>query len=123
MKIFNTTANEMVELEYRFPNGVDSAEDIIGNAGQLHYNKAADRYEMTSDEIKWWEDYLANSQSDEEQLAELRDEYNTDPDGCGKDIISDIVADEMGDCNEMGDEHAAFARIFERIKSELPKSV
>ena len=71
MKVWNTTTNEDTELRYSNLSDpyIDDAQDIIGNAGGLHYNREAGRYEMDADEIAWWDEYLTNAHDDAEQAA------------------------------------------------------
>jgi hypothetical protein len=110
MKIYNTTTNETTNLYYSNLNDpyIDDAQDIIGNAGDLRYNQALDRYEMTSEEIAWWDEYLTNSHDDAEQAAKLIEEYGDE----ARAIINEAL-----DGIEMSDEHAAYQSAFEAIKS------
>ena len=110
MKIWNTTTNEETELSYSNSSDpyIDGAQDIIGNAGGLHYNCEEDRYEMDADEIDWWDEYLTNAQDDAEQAAELVSEYGDD----AWEIIEDALTGV-----EMSDEHAAYQSAFDEIKS------
>jgi hypothetical protein len=110
MKIYNTTTNEDTELRYSNLSDpyIDDAQDIIGNAGGLHYNREAGRYEMDADEIAWWDEYLTNSHDDAEQAAKLIEEYGDE----ARAIINEAL-----DGIEMSDEHAAYQSAFDEIKS------
>jgi hypothetical protein len=110
MKVWNTTTNEDTELRYSNLSDpyIDDAQDIIGNAGGLHYNREAGRYEMDADEIAWWDEYLTNSHDDAEQAAKLIEEYGDE----ARAIINEAL-----DGIEMSDEHAAYQSAFDEIKS------
>ena len=113
MKMYNTTTKEFDELTYIDPaTGIDCAQDIIGNAGALNYNREFDRFEMSGADVAWWDEYLANSQADEETTAELISQYG--------DKAREIIEDAL-DGIEMSDEHAAYQQAFAEIAAATLK--
>ena len=111
MKMYNTTTKEFDELTYIDPaTGIDCAQDIIGNTGALNYNREFDRFEMSADDIAWWDEYLTNSHADAETAADLISQYG-DP---AREIIEDAL-----DGVEMSDEHAAYQQAFAEIAATL----
>lgn len=43
------------ELEAIGKNGIEYTEDLLGNYGDLHYDKEQEQYTMTEEEFTWWE--------------------------------------------------------------------
>jgi len=55
MEIYNTTTKKEVSLTIiDSKTNCDWSYDLIGNAGDLNYNRAECRYEMDSENIEWW---------------------------------------------------------------------
>ncbi len=49
---------EVKELTYYSDYGVDCAQELIGNMGDLHYNWDNEEYEMEWSFYEWWLEYF-----------------------------------------------------------------
>ena len=75
MKIYNTTTGKESSLTIIDRNtGCEWTNDLVGNAGDLHYNSDREMAEMNQDEYEWWKntiDGLENIEDLTEKAKEL----------------------------------------------------
>jgi hypothetical protein len=97
--------------------GVDGISDLIGNSGAIGQYIEEDEeqegvYSISQANFDWWEDYIDDAESDDQELYDLRDEYNND------DIWNINNAEWNATGNDYDDHHDIRQRVIERIKVE-----
>jgi hypothetical protein len=79
MEVFDTTAQKTVCLEINDrKTGIEWTADLIGNAGDLHYNSERGMAEMTSEDIKWWRNTIAGLNKIEDLTEEAKELLSTE---------------------------------------------
>ena len=59
MKIYNTTTKKEVSLTIiDSKTGCEWTNDLIGNAGDLHYNSELEMAEMSQEDYEWWSNII-----------------------------------------------------------------
>lgn len=116
MKFIINETGETKELNIFDSNNINWTQDLIGNTGAVGdtiiYDEEKEAYKISMDDFTWWQDYIADSQSDAEKLAELKEEYDEDE-------IQNIINEEMSGINDYDENHAAMENAFDRIRNEL----
>lgn len=79
MKFYNTTTCKEVNLTIIDSNsGQEWTADLIGNAGDLHFNKKEDRYEIDQNDYEWWANTIEGLEKIEELTEEAKDLIDSD---------------------------------------------
>jgi hypothetical protein len=79
MTIYNTTTEKEITLTIiDSKSGNEWTNDLIGNSGDLHYNREENRYEMTSEEIEWWSSTIKGLNKIEDLTEEAKELLNSE---------------------------------------------
>jgi hypothetical protein len=79
MEFYNTTTGIMVNLTIiNDKTGLEWTDDLIGNQGDLHYNRDEDRYEFTSEDIDWWQNTIDGLEHIDKLLAQAKELLDAD---------------------------------------------
>ncbi|GIP17746.1 hypothetical protein J40TS1_33880 [Paenibacillus montaniterrae] len=101
------------KLEFNF-NGVNCAQDVIGNQDGLqffHYNEEVDAYECDQSTFDYWKKALADHEELEEKKQELITIY-------GSEIVYAAI-NEAGDY-DFDDQPAVYIAALEELQKEKP---
>lgn len=114
MEIYNTTTKKLIDLSINDrKSNCDWTADLIGNTGELNYNRVECRYEMDSENIEWWSKIIDGL----EKIEELTEE--------AKELLSPEDFEELeetlmneGDANDYEQHVATLTNILENIIEE-----
>ena len=74
MKIYNTTTGKEVSLTIiDRKTGCEWTADLIGNAGDLHYNSDRTMPEMCQEDIEWWSNIIEGLEKIETLTEEAKE--------------------------------------------------
>jgi len=74
MKIYNTTTGKEVSLTIiDRKTGCEWTNDLIGNAGDLHYNSDREMAEMNQDTYEWWNITIEGLEKIEDLVEEAKE--------------------------------------------------
>lgn len=74
MKIYNTTTEKEVSLTIIDRNtGCEWTNDLIGNAGDLHYNSDREMAEMSQEDYEWWSNTIEGLEKIEDLTEEAKE--------------------------------------------------
>ena len=80
---------------------IEYTQDLLGNVGALAFNSEKEIYVLSQADYDWWNAYIANHMSDDEEAKELG-------------IVWDDYAEEFN--ADMDDEHMIKQSIIARLK-------
>ena len=99
------------ELVVRDKNNIEWTNDLLGNAGSLHYNEELEVHELTQNDFNWWAEYITNYKKDKEEIEELAEELNID-----ETEIWERIQEQMFRANDMEDEHHLIQKVIEEFR-------
>ncbi len=102
---------DLVEL-CLMKNGIECTQDMLGNNGALHYNDETEEHEMSNEEYEWWKEFFTNYEADEEEVAELADEF-----GIRKSELWERIYKHMD--SELDNRHGHIQSELNEIREEL----
>lgn len=99
-------------------SGVNWVQDLIGNTGALHdgqfvWSEDDNAYIATQGTFDWWAKYISDSNSTDEEVAELAGKL-----GISESVILDRIADHMAGVNDYEDHRKAAIAAMSEIKEE-----
>lgn len=74
MEFYITNTGEKKDLHISDrKSGLDWTSDLIGNSGDLNYNREEERYEMTSEDYDWWSNTIEGLNKIDDLTEEAKD--------------------------------------------------
>jgi len=111
MKIRIIETKELKELIILGTNNMDYSNDLLGNHNATTYNEATGEHEMLEEDFTWWNEYIDNHNTDQEEIRELAETYNID-----EEEIKEAIRKEME--SDLGDEHSITQEVIKVFKQE-----
>ena len=79
MQIIITETSEIKTLDLRDGNGIDWANDLLGNVGALpKYDADAAAYPMTQSDYDWWSNQIDEIEQANALIEEFAEEFGSD---------------------------------------------
>lgn len=103
---------ETKELEI-YNNGIEWTKDLLGNNGALMFDNEIEEYIMSEEDFSWWEEYINQYNSDEEEMEEVIEMYDIT-----MDELKERINEALEGINDLEDEHNVKQNVFNEIKFE-----
>ncbi len=110
MKIYNTTTKEVILTIIDRNTGCEWTNDLIGNAGDLHYNSDREMAEMSQEQYEWWSNIIEGLEKIEDLTEEAKELLSSED----FEELKEELANE-GNANDYEQHISTLTRILEKV--------